>query len=376
MLCHPHIRHQRYALGFPWFRPVPDVVPTGSGCLVSLPRGATISGVGVHVPPRVVSNEELSRTLDTSDEWIRQRTGIRQRHVAGPDECASTLAVPAALAALREAGVAPESVDLVMVASISHDQAMPATAARVAYMIGAANAGAIDVSAGCSGLVYALSLASALVAAGVHDHVLVVGSEVISRILDWQDRSTAALFGDAAGALVVSPTAGPNRVMAVDVGNDGSGADLLQIPAGGSRLPASLETVANRLHYLKMNGREVYRFATRVVPRSARVVLERCGVGMEEVDLVVPHQANTRIIDVVARKLGIEQNRVFTNLEEYGNTSCASIPLCLAEARSRGRLREGALILLLGFGAGLSWGSCVLRWGSPVAAGEIRSSEI
>lgn len=333
-------------------------------------RGAAIAGVGVYVPARVVTNDDLSRTLDTSDEWIRQRTGIRRRHIAEPEQAASSLGVLAALEALREARISPSQVDLVVVASISHDQAMPATAARVAHGIGAVNAGAVDISAGCAGLVYALGLASAAVAAGVHQHVLVVGAEVISRILDWSDRSTAVLFGDAAGALLLSPTAGPNRILAVDLGNDGSGADLLQIPAGGSRLPASVDTVQRGLHYLKMNGREVYRFATRVVPISARRVLAKCGLDIGAVDLVVPHQANTRIIDAVAGKLGVERERVFSNLEEYGNTSCASIPLCLAEARSKGLLRDGSVVLLLGFGSGLSWGSCVLRWGPPTGSSD------
>lgn len=328
-------------------------------------RGATISGLGVCLPDTVVTNDDLSHALDTSDEWISQRTGIRRRRIAAPGECASTLAVPAARDAVAEAGIEAADVGLVIVASISPDQIMPATAARVAHAVGATRAGAFDVSAGCSGFIYALSVAAGLVIAGLQEHVLVVGAEAISRILDWRDRATAVLFGDAAGAAVVSATWAPNRILGIDVGNDGSGADLLQIPAGGSRLPASHETVDQRLHYLAMNGREVYRFATTVVPQSAARVLHSCGVTTAEVDLMVPHQANTRIIDAVARKLGIPGDRVFTNLDQYGNTSCASIPLCLVEARGLGRLVEGAMVLLLGFGAGLSWGSCLLRWGHP-----------
>lgn len=329
-------------------------------------RGATISGIGVYLPERVVTNDELSLALDTSDEWIRQRTGITRRRLAADGQSASTLAIPAGADAIKEADLEPGDIGLVIVASISPDQTMPATAARVAYALGAENAGAVDLSAGCSGFIYALAMASGLVQSGIQKHVLVVGAEAISRILDWDDRSTAVLFGDAAGAVVVSPTYGPNRILGVDVGNDGSGADLLQIPAGGSRLPASHQTVEDRLHYLKMNGREVYRFATRVVPRSAAQILARSGLAVSDVDLMVPHQANTRIIEAVARRLGIGWERVFTNLEEYGNTSCASIPLCLLEARARGLVREGSRILLLGFGAGLSWGSCLLRWGDPI----------
>ncbi|NLE74086.1 MAG: ketoacyl-ACP synthase III [Actinobacteria bacterium] len=329
-------------------------------------RGATISGIGVYLPEHVVTNHDLSLTLETSDQWIRQRTGIMRRRIAAEDQSASTLAIPAGAAAIKEAGLVPEAVGLVIVASISPDQIMPATASRVAYALGAENAGAVDLSAGCSGFIYALAMATGLVESGIQEHVLVVGAEAISRILDWEDRSTAVLFGDAAGAVVVSATYGPNRILGLDMGNDGSGADLLQIPAGGSRLPATHATVDDGLHYLKMNGREVYRFATRVVPRSAAQILEHCGFSTSEVDLMVPHQANTRIIQAVARRLGIAWERVFTNLDEYGNTSCASIPLCLMEARARGLVYQGCRILLLGFGAGLSWGSCLLRWGDPV----------
>lgn len=334
-------------------------VPAGS-------RGATISGLGAFLPERVVTNDELSLTLQTSDAWISQRTGIRSRRRAAPEQASSDLAVPAAQGALRQAGVSPDAVDLVIMASISPDHLMPASAARVAQRLGAVNAGSLDVSAGCSGFVYALSLATGLVCSGMMRHVLVVAGEAISRVLDWDDRSTAVLFGDAGGAALISVTSGPCRLLAFDLGTDGSGADLLTIPAGGSRLPASRETVDGRLHFMKMNGREVYRFATRVVPKSVRVVLREAGVSIEDVALLVPHQANTRIIKAVADKLHMPWERVCINLDRYGNTSCASIPLSLEEAGEQGRLQEGDLVLLLGFGAGLSWGSCLLRWGAPL----------
>lgn len=330
-------------------------------------KGATISGLGAFLPEQVVSNEDLSQILDTSDTWIAQRTGIRTRRRAAEGHSSSDLALPAARAALEQAGLVPEQVDLVILASISPDHLMPATAARVAGGLGAAKAGSLDVSAGCTGFVYALSLATGLVSSEMMQHVLVVAGEAISRVLDWSDRSTAVLFGDAGGAAVVSPTSGPSRFLAFDFGTDGQGADLLTIPAGGSRLPASFDTIVRRQHYMKMNGREVYRFATRVVPRSARSVLARAEVGMAEVSLVVPHQANTRIIEAVARELGVPWDRVYLNLDRYGNTSCASIPLSLREAVEEGRIREGDLVLLLGFGAGLTWGSCLLRWGAPLA---------
>lgn len=354
---------------------------TNSGASL-LGRPVTIIGLGAHVPDKILTNDDLAKTLDTSDEWIRQRTGIRERRVAEPGLSSSDLGVIAAREALADAGLDASRVDLVITATISPDQLMPATAARVAQLCGCGHAGALDVSVGCSGFVYALAMATAAVASGMHDHVLVVGAETISRILDWQDRSTAVLFGDGAGAVVVaaldeSPagvvdraarTARPAGILGFDLGGDGSGAEFLSVPAGGSRLPASVATVEGRQHYMKMNGSEVFKFATRVVAKSARRVLERCDKTVADVDLFVPHQANLRIIDAATSKLGIAPDRVYTNLQKYGNTSCASIPLCLSGAMAEGRLREGDLVLLMGFGAGLSWGACLLEWGHTVAA--------
>lgn len=284
----------------------------------------------------------------------------------------------AAREALSDAGLRSAEIDLVVTATISPDQSMPATAARIAQECGCGHAGAFDVSAGCSGFVFALAMATGAVAGGLHENVLVVGAETISRILDWEDRSTAVLFGDGAGAVVVSAmddamasdgakrgaTAGEApRVLGFDLGGDAAGADFLSVPAGGSRLPASHETVDGRQHYMKMNGNEVFKFATRVVAKSAGRVLEKCGRSVAEVDLFVPHQANLRIIDNAVGKLGMDPAKVYTNLQQYGNTSCASIPLCLSEARAGGRLKQGDLVLLMGFGAGLSWGACLMEWG-------------
>jgi 3-oxoacyl-[acyl-carrier-protein] synthase III len=342
-----------------------------SNALASLlGRPVTIIGIGIHVPAKIVTNDDLAAVLDTSDEWIRQRTGIRERRVAEPGLCSSDLGILAAREALADAGLPPADVDLVITASISPDQLTPATASRVAYQSGCINAGAYDVSAGCTGFVYALAMAAGAVAGGLHEHVLVVGAETTSRVLDWQDRSTAILFGDGAGAAVVSRVRAPEGAVApagilgFDLGNDGSGSDLLGIPAGGSRMPASCATAQARQHYIKMNGSEVYKFATRVVAPSARRVLERCGRDVADVDLFVPHQANLRIIEAATKKLGIAEERVYTNLQRYGNTSCASIPLCLSEARAEGRLKDGDLVLLMGFGAGLTWGACLMEWGS------------
>jgi len=327
--------------------------------------------LGAHLPERVVTNDDLAAVLDTSDEWITQRTGIRERRVADDGLSASDLGILAGREALTDAGLPPESIGLVVTATISPDQMMPATASRVAHELGCAGAGACDLSAGCSGFVYALAAAAGVVAAGLHDHVLVVGAEAISRILDWHDRSTAVLFGDGAGAAVVSLLrqshdpghATSGGILGFDLGGDGSGYEFLIVPAGGSRLPASCATVEAGQHVMKMNGSEVYKFATRVVAESAHRVLERCGLTIADVDLFVPHQANLRIIEKAVKKLGISEDRVYTNLQKYGNTSCASIPLCLSEAREEGRLKDGDLVLLMGFGAGLTWGACLLRWG-------------
>jgi 3-oxoacyl-[acyl-carrier-protein] synthase-3 len=331
----------------------------------------TITGLGTYVPDNVVTNHDLAGTLDTSDEWIRQRTGISERRIAEPGVSSSDLGVLAAREALADAGVEAEKIDLVVTASISPDQLMPATAARVAYGSGCVNAGAFDVSAGCAGFVYALAMAAGAVASGMRDNVLVVGAEAISRVIDWEDRSTAILFGDGAGAAVVSTVKGAGAaerrpaagILGFDLGGDGSGADSLSIPAGGSRMPATCETVAAGQHYLRMNGKEVYKFATRVVTHSAKRVLDRCGFQVADIDLFVPHQANLRIIEGAVGKLGLPWEKVYTNLQKYGNTSSASNPLCLSEARGEGRLKDGDLVLLMGFGAGLSWGACLMKWG-------------
>ncbi|MCL4310410.1 MAG: ketoacyl-ACP synthase III [Actinomycetota bacterium] len=326
-------------------------------------RRAKISAVGTFVPQRVVTNDDLSLELDTSDEWISTRTGIRERRIAENGEAASDLGARAARRVLEAAGVAPGELDLIIVASLSPDMLFPSTASLISGAIGAEGTAAFDLSAACTGFIYALSVANAFIVSGQADRVLVIGAEVVSKMIDWSDRATAVLFGDGAGAVLLEPAAdGEEGIIGFDLGNDPAGAGELSLPAGGSRLPASEETVAERLHFLRMNGREVFRFATRVIQASSSQLLERSGHRVEDVDIFVPHQANIRIIDAAARKLGIPPEKVFSNLERYGNTSCASIPLCLDEAEREGRLKKGDLVLMVGFGGGLSWGSCLMRW--------------
>ena len=326
-------------------------------------RYVRIAGWGKYLPDRVVPNAELEHLVDTTDEWIRARTGIGERRIAAPEESTCSLAVQAARPALERAGVAPEDVDLIIVATCTPDYAsMPATASLVQHALGASRAGAFDLNAVCSGFLYGLATGCQFILSGAHQTVLVIGAEVFSRILDWTDRSTCVLFGDGAGAVVLRPTDEPGGLLSFVLGSDGSGACALYVPAGGSREPASAESVAERRHYVKMQGREVFRFAARVLPESTIKALELAHLTTDDVDLLIPHQANTRIIDAALRRLRLEDSVVFSNLARYGNTSAASIPVALCEAVDEGRVKSGDTLVLSGFGAGLSWGTAVWRW--------------
>ena len=324
-------------------------------------RPASITGLGCYAPERVLSNEDLARTVNTSDEWIQTRTGIRERRIAAPEQATSDLCLPAAEAALHDAGVEASDLDLVIVATITPDMLFPSTAALLADRLGAGRAAAYDLSAGCTGFVYGLMQGYTAIAAGLARRVLVIGGDTLSRIVDWSDRTTCVLFGDGAGAVVLEPVE-VGGFHAFELGADGGGGLELFMPAGGSRRPASAETVAAGEHFVRMNGREVYKFATRVLLSSARAALEASKKSIGDVDLYVPHQANLRIIEHAAKKLGIEEKRVFVNLDRYGNTSSASIPLALGDARAEGRLKDGMLVLMTGMGAGLTWGSSVMTW--------------
>jgi 3-oxoacyl-[acyl-carrier-protein] synthase-3 len=326
---------------------------------------AHVVGWGKSVPRRVLTNDDLSRMVDTSDEWIRTRTGIRERHLAEDGETTSGMAIQAARRALEVAELKPAQLDLIIVATVTPDHLFPATACLVQDALGATHAAAFDLSAGCSGFVYGLSVAAHLLSAGAYQTAVVVGAETLSRITDWTDRATCVLFGDGAGAVVLQAGENQGGVLAAVLGADGSGGDVLQLPAGGSRMPASHQTVAEGLHFLRMRGREIYRFAVRAIPAATRAVLEKAGLSLADLNLLIPHQANQRIIDAAARALDLPPEMVCSNLERYGNTSAASIPIALSEAAEAGRIHPGDLVVCVGFGAGLTWGATAIRWTHP-----------
>jgi 3-oxoacyl-[acyl-carrier-protein] synthase-3 len=330
-------------------------------------RPISITGLGWHVPERVITNSELAETVDTTDEWIVERTGIRERRVAGPDEAMTDLALPACRQALAAAGVDAADVDLLVVATVTPDTMFPTTSALLADELGASEAAAYDLLAGCTGFMYALAQAYGMVAAGLSQKALVVGGDVLSKVVDWHDRSTCVLFGDGAGAVVLEHVE-QGGFRGFELGADGAGGIHLQLPAGGSRLPATAETIAAGQHFVQMNGREVFKFATRVLVSSAEKVLAACGLTIDDVDVYVPHQANVRIIDHAVKRLGVSPDRVVINVDRYGNTSSGSIPLALADAAADGRLRPGKVVLMTGMGAGLTWGSGVMEWTQEMAA--------
>jgi len=315
----------------------------------------SITGLGAKVPDRVVTNDELATYVDTSDEWIQERTGIRERRIADKSEALSDLALPASRDALAQAGLEGKEIDLLIVATVTPDMSFPSTAAIMADELGAIDAAAYDLSAGCTGFMYALAQGYGMLAAGLAKRALIVGGDVLSRILDWGDRSTLVLFGDGAGAVVLEVV--PDKgFYGFELGADGAGGRNLWLPGSGSRLFDEPE------RYVKMNGPEVFKFATRILVQSAQDLLQKCGVSIDEVDVYVPHQANRRIIDHATRKLGVPSERVVINVDRFGNTSSGSIPLALADAAADGRLEPGKLVLMTGMGAGLTWGSALIRW--------------
>jgi len=325
-------------------------------------RTCAISGVGAYVPSKVLTNAELERMVDTTDEWITSRTGIKERRIAAKDEFTSDLAAKAAQRAMKTAGVTGEQIDLIIVATITPDMVFPSTACLVQQKIGARRAAAFDLEAACSGFIYGLEIAQQFIMSRTYDTVLVIGAEKLSSIVDWQDRNTCVLFGDGAGAAVLQNGTTSHGLLTAVMGADGGKANLLHMPGGGSRCPATSESVAARLHYLRMEGKETFKHAVQAMMSAAQEALRRCEVDITQIKCIIPHQANRRIIDAVAERLGATPGQLFVNLDRYGNTSAASVAIALDEAVSTGRIRRGDLVLLVVFGAGLTWGAAVIEW--------------
>jgi 3-oxoacyl-[acyl-carrier-protein] synthase-3 len=326
---------------------------------------AHVTGWGMAVPEQVLTNHDLEKFVDTSDEWIITRTGIRERRIASEHESTASLGASAALDALQRTNLTPNDIDLIIVATSSPEHLFPSTASLVQDRIGAAKAGAFDLSAACTGFIYALNMAAQSIRTGSIDNAIVIGSETLSRLINWEDRTTCVLFGDGAGAFVLQGKEEPGGILSCVMRSDGSGGDYLSVPAGGSRLPTSLETVHSKQHTIQMNGREVFRFATRVMTAATRDVIETAGLDIQDIDLVIPHQANQRIIESSARGLRLPLERFMVNIGGYGNTSTASIPIAAVEAVEQGRIRPGDHLVMVGFGAGLTWGALVLEWVRP-----------
>ncbi len=323
---------------------------------------STVRGVGSCLPQRVIANAEMATIVDTSDEWIVKRTGIRQRYVAAEGETTSTLATHAAEAALADAGLTAGDIDLIVVATSSPDYTFPAVATQVQAALGMTHGVAFDLQAVCSGFVFAVATADKFLVSGSHKRALVIGAETFSRLLDWSDRTTCVLFGDGAGAAILQSRPGSHGLLTAVMGADGAKSNLIHMPGGGSRCPASVDSVAAKLHYLRMDGRETFKSAVQAMYHAAQEALRRCELDISKIKCIIPHQANRRIIDVVGERLGATPEQLFVNLDKYGNTSAASVAIALDEAVTSGKISRGDLILLVVFGSGLTWGAAVIEW--------------
>jgi 3-oxoacyl-[acyl-carrier-protein] synthase-3 len=325
-------------------------------------RSAVISGTGMSVPARIVTNAELEKVVETTDEWITTRTGIRQRHVAGEGECVSMFATEAARKALEAASVDAKDVDLIICATVTPDMPIPATSCSLQFALGCRNAAAFDMQAGCSGYIYAQSVAKQFLLTSRYRHVLVIGAELLTKFLDWKDRATCVIFADGAGATLMSSGDPPRGVLASVMHTDGSMLDFITLPGGGTLHPPSAETVQEGLHFIRMKGNETFKIAVRMIEEVSREALGLAGLEPSDVDWFIPHQANLRIIDAVGKRLGIPDERCYVNIDRYGNTSAASIPIALDEAVRSGRVERGDVILMAAFGAGVTWAASVVRW--------------
>ena len=330
-------------------------------------RYSGITGWGKYVPERVLTNQDLEKMVETSDEWILARTGIKERRIAGPDEAVSTMSLAASQDALAVAGLDPRDLDLIIAATSTPDYLTPPVSSMIQGMLAAPRAAAFDLAAGCTGFVYALATAHQFIATGTYDNVLVIGAEITSRFVDWEDRATCVLFGDGAGAVVLQASEAPTGILSFVLGSEGTEYDALIVPAGGSRHPPCQEALDKRMHYIKMDGRRVFKFATKTPVEAAVRVIEGSGLSVDDIALLIPHQANLRIIQCLAKSLGMPLEKVYINLDRYGNTSAASIPVALCEAMEEGRVKEEDNVLLLGFGAGLTWAAAVVKIGVPQA---------
>ena len=336
---------------------------------MSAPRHAHVTGWGRYAPAQVLTNADLERMVDTNDEWIRTRTGIRERRVAAAHETTASMGAVAALRAIRTAGIDPDDVDLILLATLTPDYWMPSTAALVKEAIGNTKAAAFDVMAACSGFVYAFSTAQAYINAGLAQHVVVIGAELLTRFLDYTDRSTCILFGDGAGAVVLSASDEPGGALGIELTTDPQGAYMIWLPAGGAKAPPSADTIARGEHYVRMEGNATYRFATKTMATTALESIRRSGLTPDDIDLFIPHQANIRIIEAVAKGLDLPMERIFVNLDRYGNTSAASVPIALAEAVNEGRVQVGDNVTMVAFGAGFTSGAVTVEWTADPARG-------
>src|SRR5574341_144769 len=337
---------------------------------------AHITGWGMAVPESVLTNDDLAKIIDTNDQWIRDHTGIRERHIAREDEFPSTLAVEAALKALKTANLRPTDLDLIICTSSSPEYIFPATACLIQDQLGATKAGAFDLLAACSGFIYALNMGAQAIRSGSIKSALIIGTETLSRFVNWKDRNTCILFGDGAGAFVLQASERPGGVLSAVMHSDGSGGDLLTLPAGGSHYPATEGTVHDGKHYIHMDGKEVFRFATRVMASATQEALDAAGLTVEQINWIIPHQANIRIIEAAARGLKLPMDKFVVNLDRYGNTSTASIPIAMVEALDKGQIKSGDKIVMVGFGAGLTWGALAAEWTGPIPSkGHVRPEQ-
>lgn len=325
-------------------------------------KRAGIIGIGSHLPENIVTNKDLEKIVDTNDEWIRTRTGIEKRRMADENTATSDISIEAAKKAMEMANVEAKDIDLVIVATITPDMSFPSTACIVQDKLGASNAAAFDLKAACSGFIYGLAVGKQFIESGMYKHVLVIGAETMTKILDWQDRNTCVLFGDGAGAVVLGEVAPNEGIMEISMGADGSGGKFLNQPSSGSRIPLSQESLDNRLNYLKMDGSDVFKFAVRKMASETKKVLDMGGLSVDDINMIIPHQANVRIIEGAAKRLKVSMDKMYLNLNEYGNMSAASIPVALDEAYRTGNVKKGDKLVVVGFGAGLTWGASLITW--------------